>query len=128
MEAHRILGLALHAACALALYKLIFDLQQYAARRAGAPPGAGLEAHAPAFIAAAVFAIHPVAVYGAGYLIQRSIGPRDAVFPELDRAVSCAALRAAATPMRSPPRCCTRVAVLSKEHAVLLPARPSSPA
>ena len=72
MEAHRILGLALHAACALALYKLIFDLQQYAARRAAAPPGAGLEAHAPAFIAAAVFAIHPVAVYGAGYLIQRS--------------------------------------------------------
>jgi hypothetical protein len=71
MEAHRILGLVLHAACALALYKLIFDLQQHAARRDRTPPATGLEAHAPAIIAAAVFAIHPVAVYGAGYLIQR---------------------------------------------------------
>jgi len=71
MAAHRIVGLAFHIACSLALYKLIFDLQQHAARRAGAPPGAGLQAHAPAFIAAAAFAIQPVAVYGAGYLIQR---------------------------------------------------------
>ena len=71
MEAHRILGLAFHIACALALYKLIFDLLRHAVRHSAATPGAGLQVHAPAFIAAAAFAIHPVAVYGAGYLIQR---------------------------------------------------------
>ncbi|MGH8660601.1 MAG: hypothetical protein ACREUB_02425 [Burkholderiales bacterium] len=71
MEAHRVAGLVFHGACALALYKLIYDLQQYAMSRSAAPPAAGLAAHAPAFIAAAAFAIHPVAVYGAGYLIQR---------------------------------------------------------
>jgi hypothetical protein len=71
MEAHRIVGLAFHIACALALYKLIYDLQRYSVRRAAVPSGEEPAAHAPAFIAAAAFAIHPVAVYGAGYLIQR---------------------------------------------------------
>lgn len=71
IEAHRIVGLAFHIACALALYKLIFDLQRYAAARFPATSTTGMAAHAPAFIAAAAFAIHPVAVYGAGYLIQR---------------------------------------------------------
>ena len=121
IEAHRILSLALHAACSLALYKLIFDLQQYAARRAGAPPGAGLQAHAPAFIAAAVFAIHPVAVYGAGYLIQRSIvlatlfslGSIVLYLRGLARRSHADAISAALL---------YSLAVLSKEHAVLLPA------
>jgi tetratricopeptide (TPR) repeat protein len=121
MEAHRILGLAFHIACSLALYRLIFDLQQYAARRAGAPPGAGLEAHAPAFIAAAVFAIHPVAVYGAGYLIQRSIvlatlfslGSIVLYLRGLARRSHADAISAALL---------YSLAVLSKEHAVLLPA------
>ena len=121
IEAHRILSLALHAACSLALYKLIFDLQHYAARRAGAPPGAGLQAHAPAFIAAAVFAIHPVAVYGAGYLIQRSIvlatlfslGSIVLYLRGLARRSHADAISAALL---------YSLAVLSKEHAVLLPA------
>ncbi len=121
MEAHRILGLAFHIACSLALYKLIFDLQQYAARRAGAPPGAGLEAHAPAFIAASVFAIHPVAVYGAGYLIQRM-----SVFATLFSLISIVlyvrglARRSHADAVSA--ALIYSVAVLSRENAVLLPA------
>jgi tetratricopeptide (TPR) repeat protein len=121
MEAHRILGLAFHITCSLALYRLIFDLQQYAARRAGAPPGAGLQAHAPAFIAAAVFAIHPVAVYGAGYLIQRM-----SVFATLFSLISIVlyvrglARRSHADAVSA--ALIYSVAVLSRENAVLLPA------
>lgn len=121
MEAHRILGLALHATCALALYKLIFDLQQYAARRDRAPPGTGLEAHAPAIIAAAVFAIHPVAVYGAGYLIQRM-----SVLATLFSLISIV-LYARGLARRSHADAVSAalvysLAVLSKETAVMLPA------
>ena len=121
MEAHRILGLALHIACSLALYKLIFDLQQHAARRAGAAPEAGLQAHVPAFIAATVFAIHPVAVYGAGYLIQRM-----SVFATLFSLISIVlyvrglARRSHADAVSA--ALIYSVAVLSRENAVLLPA------
>jgi len=121
MEAHRIVSLALHIACALAMYKLMFDLQRYAAQGAGAPLAMGPAAHVPAFLAAAVFAIHPVAVYGAGYLIQRMtlfatlfsllsivIYLRGLVRRSHADAISAALLYS--------------VAVLSRENAVLLPA------
>jgi tetratricopeptide (TPR) repeat protein len=72
IEVHRTLTLALHIACALALYRLICDLLRCAAATGVALPATGLQAHAPAFIAACVFAVHPVAVYGAAYLIQRT--------------------------------------------------------
>jgi tetratricopeptide (TPR) repeat protein len=121
IEAHRILTLAFHIACVLALYRLIFDIQRYAAQRASAAPAAGLEAHAPALVAAAVFAVHPVAVYGAGYLIQRTT-----LFATLFSLVSIVlflrglarrshADAAAAALMYS-------IAVLSKETAIMLPA------
>jgi hypothetical protein len=121
MEAHRIVGLAFHIACALALYKLIFDLQQYAARRAGAPSVEGLHAHAPAFIAAAAFAIHPVAVYGAGYLIQRM-----SVFATLFSLVSIV-FYTRGLARRSHADAVTAalfysLAVLSRETAVMIPA------
>lgn len=64
IEAHRLVSLVLHAGVALALYKLAADLLRSAA------PGA--PARLAAFAAAAAFAVHPVAVYGAGYLIQRT--------------------------------------------------------
>jgi hypothetical protein len=121
MEAHRVLGLAFHIACSLALYKLIFDLQHHAARRSAAPPRAGLGAHAPAFIAAAAFAIHPVAVYGAGYLIQRNL-----VFATLFALVSII-LYVRGLGRRSHADAVSAalvysLAVLSRETAVMLPA------
>ena len=121
MAAHRIVGLAFHIACAVALYKLIFDLQRYAVQRFALPPATGLAAHAPAFIAAAVFAIHPVAVYGAGYLIQRM-----SVFATLFSLLSIV-LYARGLARRSHTDAISAalvysLAVLSRETAVMLPA------
>ncbi len=119
-EAHRLVGLAFHIACALALYKLIYDLLRTVSASGRPVPGAPSSASAWAFLGAAAFAIHPVAVYGAGYLVQRTI-----VFATLfsllsivlfvrglERGRHADAISAAL--MYS-------IAVLSKEHSVLLP-------
>ena len=121
MTAHRVVGLAFHIACALALYKLIYDLQRHAGRSATAASQEGLAAHAPAFFAAAAFAIHPVAVYGAGYLIQRM-----SVFAALFALVSIIfyvrglARRSHADALTA--ALVYSLAVLSRETAVMLPA------
>jgi protein O-mannosyl-transferase len=113
MEAHRILGLALHIACALALYKLILDLLRHSA--------AGPEPHVPAFISAAVFAIHPVAVYGAGYLIQR-MSVLATLFSLISIVLYLRGLaRRSHTDAVSAALMFT-IAVLSRESAVMLPA------
>src|SRR6266705_2417596 len=72
-EAHRLVSLAFHIACALALYKLIYDLLRTVSASDRPVSGAQPSAPAWAFMGAAAFAIHPVAVYGAGYLVQRTI-------------------------------------------------------
>lgn len=59
VEAHRVVSLVLHAAGACALFALIRRLLP-------AAPVAAL-------VAALLFAVHPVAVYGAAYLAQRSL-------------------------------------------------------
>jgi len=68
ITAQRVVSLVLHVGCALALYRLLLDLQHAAL---------GLQAEADAVLRAAIgalaFALHPVAVYGAAYLVQRSI-------------------------------------------------------
>src|SRR5262245_64249226 len=48
IEAHRLASLAFHLACAIALYKLIFDVQRHASTAAGVVTSGGLDAHAPA--------------------------------------------------------------------------------
>src|SRR5256885_7416015 len=119
MVAHRIVSLVLHIACALAIYKLIYDLLRLPANRPESASGAS--AAAWAFIGAGLFAIHPVAVYGAGYLVQRTIlfatlfSLLSIVFfvRGLTRGSHADAITAAL--MYS-------IAVLSKEHSVLLPA------
>ena len=68
MEAQRIVGLILHICAALALYRLLLELQ-----RATLPAALGADASLRSAIGAAAFALHPVAVYGAGYLVQRTI-------------------------------------------------------
>jgi protein O-mannosyl-transferase len=113
VRGHRLVSLALHAAVALALYKIILELL-----RQVAPQSPGRLA---AFVAAAAFAVHPVAVYGAGYLAQRTgllatlfslvsllLFARGAARHSHADAVSAALLYA--------------LAVLSKETAVLVPA------
>lgn len=113
IRSHRLVSLALHLAVCLTLYKLILDLLRHAAPAA--------PARLAAFGASAAFALHPVAVYGAGYLIQRTgllatlfglvsivLFIRGVARRSHADAISAAALYA--------------LSVLSKETAVLLPA------
>lgn len=112
IEAHRAVSLALHACVALALYKLAADLL-----RAAVPAA---PARLAALAAAAAFAVHPVAVYGAGYLIQRTgmlatlFGLVSAILflRGMVRRSHADALSAAAL---------FSLAVMSKETAVLVP-------
>ncbi|HUQ75021.1 MAG TPA: glycosyltransferase family 39 protein [Burkholderiales bacterium] len=107
MEAHRIIALALHVACAVVLYRLLARLLGRESRLALA--------------GAVLFAIHPVAVYGAGYLAQRPtvlatlFGLLSLVLfiRGLDRRSHADALSAALM---------YTLAVLCKEHVLLLPA------
>jgi tetratricopeptide (TPR) repeat protein len=105
----------------LALYRVIYDLLRIASTPERPMPGAQPNAAAWACMGAAAFAIHPVAVYGAAYLVQRTI-----VFATLFSLLSVVlfvrglargrhADAASAALMYS-------IAVLSKEHSVLLPA------
>lgn len=67
---YRLPGLFLHAGVAIALYVFLRQLWRVIlpAQEAGRLSYTSL-----AFFAALIFALHPVAVYGAGYLIERTI-------------------------------------------------------
>ena len=119
MVAHRIVSLAFHIACALAIYKLIYDLLRLPAKR----PESASETNAAAwaFIGAALFAIHPVAVYGAGYLVQRTI-VFATLFSLLSIVLFVRGLTRASHADAITAGLMYSIAVLSKEHSVLLPA------
>lgn len=124
MAVHRSISLLFHIACALALYRLLYDLQRLAmqvGRGTGAAPAFDADAAARAAIVAAAFAVHPVAVYGAGYLVQRSI-----LFATLFSLLSIVLLMRGLRRSRHADALVAALmfslAVLSKEHAVLLPA------
>lgn len=127
MPVQRIASLALHVACALLLYKLIRDLLRLvlpacgdsSARAVGSTiPG---QAHAAAVVAAAAFAIHPVAVYASGYLVQRSI-VFATLFSLLSAVLFVRGLRRGSHADAFSAALMYSVAVLSKEHSILLPA------
>ena len=120
MLAHRLVSLAFHIAVAIALCRLIHELL-----RAVLPSGQGEKGAEPNTIlwAAAggvVFAIHPVAVYGAAYLMQRTI-----VLATLFSLLSVWLFVRGLTRRRHADALSAAlmysVAVLCKEHAVLLP-------
>ena len=113
IEAHRLASLALHLCVALALYKLILDLLRHAAPEA--------PARLAAFAAAAAFAAHPVAVYGAGYLIQRT-GLLATLFSLLSVIFFFRGLREHRHADALTGAMMFSLAVLSKETAVLVPA------
>ena len=116
VAAQRVLSLLLHIGVALALYKLLLDLQ-----RAALPAPAQADAPLRAAIGAAAFALHPVAVYGAGYLVQRSI-VMATLFGLLSAILFLRGLRRGAHADALSAALMFWLAVLSKEHAVLLPA------
>jgi hypothetical protein len=116
VAAQRIVSLLLHIGVALVLHKLLLDLQ-----RAVLPAPAQADAPLRAAIGAAAFALHPVAVYGAGYLVQRSI-VMATLFGLLSAVLFLRGLRRGAHADAVSAALMFWLAVLSKEHAVLLPA------
>jgi len=73
----RLGNLLLHLAVVLSVYGCVQQLRGALARSVRRPVRPGAAAATPdrsvAFAAALLFALHPVAVYGAGYLVQRTI-------------------------------------------------------
>ena len=121
IEAHRVFSLALHVGCALALYRVGNALLR---DTGGANGGAGTaeerSAAAAAFVAAAAFALHPAAVYGAAYLVQRSI-VLATLFSLLSLLVLARGLRTGRALHLVLAGLLYSMAVLCKEHAILLP-------
>jgi len=113
MEAHRFVSLIFHVACAWALYGLIREVQK-------AFPE-GRNDYIAALCAAALFALHPVAVYGAGYLVQRSI-LLATLFTLLSAILFLRGLRRGGYADALSAAALFSLAVLSKEHAILAPA------
>ena len=116
----RLESLALHAATGIALFLFLEHLFGLVLKQDGAKP-AGMPHIWLAFFGALFFVWHPVAVYGAAYLIQRTI-----VMATLFSLLALYAYMRGLTENR--PRwlwisvvlyC---VAVFSKEHSVMLPA------
>lgn len=114
----RIGNLILHAATVIALYFLLAKLFSTVY---GKGQGSALSPRAAAFFAALLFALHPVAVYAAGYLVQRSTVMATLFALLALLAYVHGSLRAsrfwlwACVPLYY-------LSVLSKEHAIMLPA------
>jgi tetratricopeptide (TPR) repeat protein len=115
MEVHRALSLVLHVACAGALYALLRELQQWAGTARAA------QSRLVAFGGAAVMLLHPVSVYAAGYLVQRSI-VLATLCGLLSLAVFLRGLREQRPWDAFGAALLASLAVLSKEHALLVPA------
>lgn len=115
IAAQRIVSLVLHIGCALALYRLLHDLQRTAL---GHQPDT--DATVRAAIGASAFAVHPVAVYGAAYLVQRSV-VLATLFSLLSVILFLRGLRRGSHADALSAALLYSLAVLSKEHAVLLP-------
>jgi len=116
LEAQRIVSLLLHAGVSLVVYALLVGLQ-----RAALPPAAQDDAPLRAAIGAAAFALHPVAVYGAAYLVQRSI-VMSTLFALASLVLFLRGLRRRSHADALSAALLYWLAVLSKEHAILLPA------
>lgn len=124
IEANRIINLVLHILCAWTLYLLleallsqtsdVFDSAQGEIRRKRE------KTSLLAFLGATWFAIHPITVYGAGYLAQRTI-----VFATLFSLLSLWFYRRAFAENRNADIITAALfysmAVFSKEHAIMLP-------
>ena len=106
VEVHRLVTLALHVGCGWALFALIREFNE----------GTLLP-----FAGAAWFVLHPVAVYGAGYLVQRSI-VMATLFGLLSILAFVRGLRQGSHAGAIAAALCYSLAVLSKEHAILVAA------
>ncbi len=112
----RLGNLVLHALAGIALYTLVYRLLvDLASHLRG-----GLKPEWAAFLAALLFLLHPVAVYAAGYLIQRTI-LMATLFSLLTWLAFWLGLRGYRRWLWAS-ALCYFLAVFSKEHAVMAPA------
>lgn len=116
IHAQRAVSLILHIGTALVLYRLLLDLQATALPHQPREDGA-----LRAAFGAAAFALHPVAVYGAAYLVQRST-VLATLFSLLSALLFLRGMRRGSYADALSAALCYALAVLSKEHAILLPA------
>lgn len=124
VEAHRIISLILHILCAWMLFRLLSALLYQSLQAphtdTNNEPQRRTQAVTLALIGAIWFAIHPVTVYGAGYLVQRTI-----LFATLFSLLSLWFYHRAFAENRTTDVVTAALfysaAVFSKEHAVMLP-------
>ncbi len=116
----RIEALLLHGAVGMALFFMTLRLHQ-TATGAEAQREHALPVTALAFCAALLFVLHPAAVYGAGYLVQRTI-VMATLFSLLALLAYLRGLASGKTAWLWLGVLFYALAVLSKEHAVMLPA------
>ena len=117
----RLFNLALHAGTVVALWGLYREILRHIALPAGEEASATPYYRSPALGAAVgFFALNPVAVYGVSYLIQRSI-VMATLFSVLALWLFARALRLKKPQVHGLAVACYGLAVLSKEHALLLP-------
>ncbi|RJG06408.1 hypothetical protein D3870_10635 [Noviherbaspirillum cavernae] len=134
VEANRIVNLILHVLCAWMLFVLLEALLRQALQSPAQAPAYSatqsseqspaqlpMQARIVAFIGALWFVLNPVAVYGAGYLAQRTI-----LFATLFSLLSLWYYRRAFAENRTADIVVAALffsaAVFSKEHAIMLPA------
>lgn len=123
IEAHRVISLVLHLACAVILYLWICRLQR-AVRSENVIAGSRDDewrTAACALLGAGAFAMHPVAVYAAGYLVQRSLVVAT-LFALLSLHLLSCGLTRERVGITLAAALCYALSVMSKEHAILLPA------
>jgi hypothetical protein len=117
----RVVNVLLHLGTCWAIYQLFALLLPRIAyaEKTLAEPGFAASQQAALRVGVMVFALHPVAVYGVGYLIQRSI-----VMATLFGVLACWAFVRGVTERRwhwhALALLCYVMAVMSKEHAVLI--------
>jgi hypothetical protein len=117
----RLGNLLLHAANAVAAFVLLRDLLGAANDRGIRAVDDPLQAGQLAFLAAAIFAVHPVAVYGVGYLVQRSI-LMATLFMLLMLIAWLRWLNGGRNALWIASAICYLLSVFSKEHSVAAPA------
>lgn len=123
IEANRVVSLALHILCAWMLYFLLVSLLTQALKVSGQHEDTKQSCRRAtifAFLGAVWFVIHPIAVYGAGYLAQRTI-----LFATFFSLLSLWFFRRSFEEDRTTDVITAAVfyamAVFSKEHAIMLP-------
>lgn len=122
LGAHRSVSLAAHLAASLAVYKLFYDLLRMLPQSSRSEHSqAQTDAVLWASLGAAAFAIHPVAVYGAAYLVERTI-VLSTLFSVLSVVLFARGLARRGHADALSAALMYALSVLCKEHSVLLPA------